>query len=377
MKSLLFTLLGIVAFFSPSLAYDCKTEKMTQLCLSPAVDQCYNCVKNVVLHDDVIDHTLSVCVTVFHNQLGALENYPSKVWNCTMFRHDHSEDDEHSHPIDPVIIGNGEDESYIVDKVEDKIDDEIEDEVDDEIDRIDDIVDMIFDSLNHNIQVENIEESEEMSNHFEVKKYESPWGPLSECNQWFYKEICTNKVAKFCFDCRKFIGKELFTRVSRYHYYCSPFYKDMNEKETVDWLSKEKYECKIWNNPNYKPSMAVESVSSEGLYPACSGPICSKQGWQFQKSDFGKDWCGLGKCKAYGKKYYCSSPTVCGKKTNEHEFETLGCGSEKFKCMLKKSCRNLVKQLENCGQDMICAYSIISGTDNESFFNLVKCTFPN
>ncbi len=273
MKSLLFTLFGIIAFFSPSLAYDCKTEKMTQLCLSPAVEQCYNCVKNVVRHDDVIDHKISVCVPVFHNQLGALENYPSKVWNCTMFRHEHNEDNEHRHPIDPVIIDNDEDNSDVEDKIEDKIDNDIEDKVDDEIDQIDDIVDMIFDSLNHNIQ--------------------------------------------------------------------------------------------------------LESVNSEGLYPACSGPICSKEGWQFQKSDFGKDWCGLGDCKPYGRKYYCSFPTNCAKKTNAHEFETLGCGSEKFKCMLKKSCRNLVKQFENCDQDMVCAYGIISGTDNESFLKLVKCMLPN
>lgn len=361
MKSLLFTLFGIIAFFSPSLAYDCKTEKMSQLCLSNEVDQCYNCIKNVVLHDEVIDHTLSVCVPVFHNQLGALENYPSNIWNCTIFRHNHNnEDNEQIHPIDPVII------------------DDEEDEVDDDIDRVDDIVDMIFDSLNHNIQVENVNESKEMTNRFDVENYDSPWGPLSDCNQWFYKEICTNKVAKFCFDCRKFIGKELFTRVSRYSYYCSPFYKDMNEKETVDLLNKEKYECKIWYNNNYNPSMSLESVSSEGLYPACSGPICSKQGWQFQKSDFGKDWCGLGECKAYGKKYYCSFPTNCGKKTNDHNFETLGCGSEKFRCMLKKSCRNLVKKIENCKQqDMTCVYGVISGTDNESFLKLAKCMFSN
>lgn len=374
MKSLLFTLFGIVAFFSPSLAY-CNTEKMTQLCLSPAVDQCYNCVKNVVLHNDAIDHKISICVPVFHNQLGALENYPSKVWNCTMFRHDQNEDNEHRHPIDPVIIDNDEDNSDIEDEVEDKIENDIDDEVDDEIDQIDDIVDMIFDSLNHNIQVESYES--ENTNRFGVENYESPWGLQSDCNQFFYKQICTNKLAMYCFDCRKFIGKELFTQKPKYSYYCSPFYKGDNEQEKMNWFDKEKYECKKWYNNNYKPSMSVESVSSEGLYPACSGPVCSKEGWQFQKSDFGKDWCGLGECKPYGRKYYCNFPTNCGKKTDEHEFETLGCGSEKFKCMLKKSCRNLVKQLENCDQDMTCAYGIISGTDNESFLKLVKCMFPN
>ena len=359
MKILFFLLLSTFGLLSNASPFGCQNTNMNELCLSSkVVENCYNC-EHLIPQKSLLE---PVCVPLFHNNLGVLENYPVDKWNCTLYRPQTEINDEFMSEI-----GELENESKLIDDVC---------QVDNFISTIcgnEDkngfcmIANYIDDICHHD------EESFDLKQ-VSLQKYESPWGPGSECNQYFYIEICTNRVNKFCFDCRKYLGKELFTQKPRYHYYCSPFYKDMDEKEAVNWLSKEKYECKIWNNPNYKPSMAVESVSSEGLYPACSGPICSKQGWQFQKSDFGKDWCGLGECKAYGKKYYCSFPTNCGKKTNEHDFETLGCGSEKFKCMLKKSCRNLVKQLENCGQDMICTYSIISGTDNESFLNLVKCT---
>jgi hypothetical protein len=271
MKSLLFTLFGIIALFTPSLSFDCKNEKMNELCLSPAVDCCYTCVKNVVRHDEVVDHKLSICVPVFHNQLGALDNYPSKEWNCTLFRHNPSSDNDHSHPVDPL--------PPVVDDEE-----QFDNDVEDEIDTIDDVVDMIFDSINHNIKSENYE---------------------------------------------------------------------------------------------------TEGI----LFPACFGPICLKQGWQFHKTEFGKDWCGLGNCYVVNKKYYCTYPTNCGNSkkgdihvynvNDYHDFETLGgCGAEKFKCMLKKSCRNLVKQLENCDEDALCIYGVVTGTENESFINLVKCMFP-
>ena len=121
------------------------------------------------------------------------------------------------------------------------------------------------------------------------------------------------------------------------------------------------------------------SVEPSGLYPACSGSICLKEGWQFQKTDFGKDWCGLGECKPYGRKYYCNFPTNCGKKNNlsvnEHNFQTLGCGYEKFKCMIKKNCRNLIKELENCKSDQACILSILIQNDDETFMKLTKCMF--
>ena len=134
---------------------------------------------------------------------------------------------------------------------------------------------------------------------------------------------------------------------------------------------------------NYKPSsFSTENYETQGkLYSACSGPICSKEGWFYKNNHFGKEWCGMGNCKEYfGNRVLCDFPTNCGKKSNklEHNFETLGCGSEKFKCMLKKSCRNLIKQFNDCDKDISCIYSlIIQNSSNEIFQDLVKCMVPS
>lgn len=268
----------------------CNSNDMVNLCSSAMVDRCYDCVYNGE------ERFNDVCVPIFHKHLGTLDNFPAQEWNCTIYR---PEIKEHENNMDKFVHNVCELDKIMSDVCNHENKDGIC---------------MIANYINDLCQKDEQENKEKFSvESFQTLGYESPWGPLSDCNQWFYKEICTNKVAKFCFDCRKFIGKELFTRVSKYSYYCSPFYKDMNEKETVDWLSKEKYECKIWNNPNYKPSMAVESFSSAGLYPACSGPVCSKEGWTFQKTMFGKDWCGLGKCIPIGNKFYCNFPVNCRK----------------------------------------------------------------
>ena len=100
--------------------------------------------------------------------------------------------------------------------------------------------------INHNIDSKQVD--------VKTINYESPWGLQSECNQNFYKQICTHELAQSCFDCRKFLGKELFTRKPQYSYSCSPLYKGQDKKEAQAWLDKEKYECKMWYNPNFKPS---------------------------------------------------------------------------------------------------------------------------
>jgi len=419
MKSFALFILSALSLFSVGSAFKgCESTQMNELCQDKIVDRCYTCIR---VNKDIRYPHPPVCVPVFQHNLGVLDNYPVDKWNCTMYRptpvnpqveNDYDNDDEEDVEMMEKIA------DYLSDKDSDKISTEIikEDETLDELTSeerfikdvcaIDDFIfEMCHEQDNNgfcmiasfihdlcNADGSSNDNSREVSlesvKHIENVNYVSPWGLQSECNQYFYKEICTNKLAKFCFDCRKFIGKELFTQKPRYSYYCSPFYKDMNEKESLDWFAKEKYECKRWYNPNFKPSFSTENFETEGkLYPACTGPICRKEGWFYRGDHFGKEWCGMGKCKEYfGNRVLCDFPTNCGKKNNalsvksetfQREFKTLGCGSEKFKCMLKKSCRNLVKQLDNCDKDLACVYGVISGTDNESFLKLVKCMFPN
>ena len=70
------------------------------------------------------------------------------------------------------------------------------------------------------------------------------------------------------------------------------------------------------------------SLKTKGiLFPACTGPICSKEGWQYIGGHFGKTWCGMGSCKEHGTRVFCTYPTNCGKRTTqfeEHDFQTLG-----------------------------------------------------
>lgn len=351
MNKLLFFFLSALSIFSGQAFKECESDTMKELCESNTIDRCYEC-KNIELKSS------NVCVPVFHNNIGTLDNYPVDKWNCTIFRN--------------------EDKSY---------------EIIEDICLVDSIVkDFCHESEKNgfcmiaNFINDICEQHNNKLADFKPLTYTSPWGPSSDCNQYFYKEICTNKVANFCFDCRKYLGKEFFTQKPRYHYYCSPFYKDMDEKEAVNWLSKEKYECKKWYNPNFNPSsLSVQNYeTSRKLYPACTGPVCSKEGWTFKENHFGKEWCGLGKCKEFfGNRVLCDFPVNCGKNKNpnEHliqnkfhkEFQTLGCGLEKFKCMLKKNCRNLIKQLEDCKDDQICMLTIVSQTDDEKFLELTKC----
>ena len=401
-----FFVLSLLSLFSLGSAFKgCESKQLNELCQSKVIDNCYTCVK--VMNDYGYPHP-PVCVPVFHHSYGILDNYPRDKWNCTLYRPtlpepqipDKDDEDEEDFKEDIVEEVNDEVSSAVIDELENEANVvegicQIDEFIYEMCDKRDNIGFCLIASYIHDMCNINTSKSKEVS--LQAIRYESPWGPLSDCNQYFYKEICTNKVAKFCFDCRKFLGKELFTQRPRYSYYCSPFYKDMNEKESTDWFTKEKYECKRWYNPNFAPSsISTENFETERkLYSACTGPICRKEGWFYRGDHFGKEWCGMGKCKEYfDNRVLCDFPTNCGKKSNqllsqnnesnehneEREFQTMGCGSEKFKCMLKKSCRNLVKSLDKCDDDLVCIYNIIVSEDtsnNETFQNLVKCMFPH
>lgn len=352
-KALIFVV-SMLSVLSPSVgesdAGTCKTETMNKLCYNyNLVDRCYECTQ---MSSDVTE-----CVPVFHNNLGTLEKYSRNEWNCTLYR-----------PQDYI-----EQEEEHLDFSEDKF---VKD-----ICNVDELIYELCDeedkngfcmiaSYIHDLCEDNEEEHD--SNHMETQNYHvsdyiSPWGSKSECMTKDYKEICSDRVTKSCFDCRT-------PTLLSYFHLCFPLFASENENALVTRLKKDKWECKKFTNPKFKPSK---------LYSACSGSICQKEGWQFQKTDFGKDWCGQGECKAFNRAYYCSFPTNCSKKVNsvaktdefQRNFETLSCGGKKLKCMLKKSCRNLVKQLDDCDKDVLCIFNVMltQGPQNDTFQDLVKC----
>jgi hypothetical protein len=377
MKALFFLLLSTFGLLSNASSFGCQNTNMNQLCLSKVVENCYTC-EHLIPQKSLLE---PVCVPLFHNNLEVLENYPVDKWNCTLYRPQTEINDEFMSEI-----GELENESKLIDDVC---------QVDNFISTICGDEDkngfcMIANYIDDICRFDEEDEGSFDLKEISLQKYESPWGYGSECNQYFYIEICTNEVAKFCFDCRKFLGKEFFSQKPRYHYYCSPFYKDMDEKEAVNWLSKEKYECKRWINPNYKyktSSFSVQNYETKGkLYSACTGPICKKEGWFYRGDHFGKEWCGMGKCKEYGNRVLCDFPTNCGKKMNSIEsnfnkqFQTLGCGKGKFKCLLNKDCRQLVRRIDDCDKDLTCLFNLLiepSVSENKIFFDLVQCMIPS
>lgn len=72
-------------------------------------------------------------------------------------------------------------------------------------------------------------------------------------------------------------------------------------------------------------------------------------------------------------------PHVVSATPSLNNFNTLGngCGGEKFKCLLRKSCRNLLKDLKNCENEPMCMIQLIAGTNDEHFLRLVECMNGN
>lgn len=396
MKSLAFFLLSAFAMLSTGTAFKgCESERMNELCQSEIVDHCYTCVKN---HDgeirDIVYPHPPVCVPVFHNNLGVLDNYPVKQWNCTLYRPTSEVFDEDMANIASEISNDAfefqeelnDEETFVKDicKVDDFITALCEHEDKNGFCMIANYVHDICES-NEDDKSVSVETKD-----YQVTDYVSPWGSKSECITKDYKRICSDSVTKSCFDCRT------PTLLSYYHL-CFPLFASENENALVTRLKNDKWECKKFSNPRYKPtSFQVASVDTTHeeelfggkLYSACTGSICRKEGWTYRADHFGKEWCGNTPCKEYfGNRVLCSFPTNCNTKksveslsvvheTFQNEFKTLGCGSEKIKCMLKKSCRNLVKQLENCDGDQMCLYTVISQSTNDTFNDLVKCMYP-
>jgi hypothetical protein len=364
MKKVSFFILSILSLITNVSSFKgCENDQMNELCQSKAVDHCYTCVE---VTKETYPHP-PVCVPVFHNNLGVLENYPRDHWNCTIYR--------------PTII---------TDPIQEAIDQT--NKLEKEICLIDEFISdlcehedkngfcLIANYIHDICENKNEEEDQSTSYHlktqnYQVSDYISPWGSKSQCINSDYKEICSDNITKACFDCRTPTLK--IGPITSYYHLCFPLFASENETNLVKRLKNENWECKKFSNPRYKPSK---------LYSACSGSICQKEGWTYRGNHFGKEWCGNSPCNEYfGNRVLCSFPTNCNSKKSllsiqddyHKEFQTLGCGLEKFKCMIRKDCRNLVKQLENCKNDQSCILSILIQNDDETFLKLTKCMFAN
>jgi hypothetical protein len=377
MKSLTFILLSAISLFTFASAFKgCDNEQMNKICQSTLVDACYTCTR---VNNNIIP---PVCVPLFHTNLDVLDNYPRDKWNCTLYR---SQDEVFDQEIADKVSDISKDSSnfeYELDSEEELVKDvcKVDDFIYELCGEEDNNGFCMIASYIHDI-CESKEDNMEIKN-YEVSEYVSPWGSKSECITSDYKKICSDKITKSCFDCRT------PTLLSYYHL-CFPLFASENENALVTRLKKDKWECKKFSNPKYKPSSfhtsTTENLFGGKLYSACTGSICKKEGWSYRGSHFGKEWCGNLPCKEYfGNRVLCNFPTNCNSKkslsvisdTFQNEFHTLGCGFEKLKCMLKKSCRNMVKQLENCKGDQMCLYTVISKNTNENFRDLVSCMYP-
>ncbi len=126
MKTIMFLAFSVLSFLTnPVFSHDtlvpihpkgCDNEMMTRLCNSKDVQNCYTCVH--------VDRDVEVCVPVYNHQLGTLERFPVREWNCSIHRH--------IQPVPPVT-----EEIEIEDKLEELID--VISDVLDEEDDINDI----------------------------------------------------------------------------------------------------------------------------------------------------------------------------------------------------------------------------------------------
>ncbi len=376
MKSLSFVILSILGLVSNVTAFKgCENHNMNELCQSNAVDHCYTCIKV----NDYKYPQPSVCVPIFHNNLGVLENYPRDHWNCTIYR--------------PLPVDNP-----MQNDIEEEEEETQEQNFEKDVCSVDNIISELCEHedkngfcliANYIHDICEIREEDMETKDYTVSDYVSPWGSKSQCITPDYKEICSDDMTKSCFDCRTPTLK--IGPIISYYHLCFPLFHSENENALVTRLKNEKWECKKFSNPKYKRSSLQvsshkEDLFGDKLYSACTGPICRKEGWTYRGNHFGKEWCGNIPCKEYfGNRVLCSFPTNCNSKKSlssiqeeyHNEFKTLGCGLEKFKCMLKKSCRNLIKQLEKCDKDQSCIFSILMQNDDETFLKLTKCMFAN
>jgi len=373
---------------------------MNDLCQLNTVDRCYTCINT---ENIAVPHP-PVCVPIYQNTLGALDNYPSNSWNCTMYRPDTDSKEEIIKDIceiDEFIVGLCHDEnidgicmiaSYIKDLCQqaDKEYREQEDDINDteESEGVEDMIEEIVE-INEVAKYNNLDD-EDLG-----LTYSSPWGKKSQCMTPFYQKLCKDDVIKSCYDCRTSVLN--IGPVKTHYYHCHTVSASEEESDALKWLGEQNYECSkmVNNNFNSKEKKEVSLTGIMLLYPACNGPICQKEGWSYQQTLYGKDWCGNGECKPYGnRRVYCDVQNVCGVKRStpinmmsfsrntEHaddmfsnHFTAMACGKEKFKCMLSKGCRNLLKEIEKCNEDYACIYPIIMSTENESFNKLATCMF--
>jgi len=224
MKSLTLYVFSLLSIFSLSSSFKgCENTKIKELCKTNVVDHCYTCVR---INAEPSESYEPECVPVFHNNLSVINNYPQDAWNCTMYRP--TSENESNELIDACNI---------VEFLEDICQEDDKNEI------------CMIANYIHDMCGEN-EESRMESNNYQVADYVSPWGSKSECITKDYKEICSDKVTKSCFDCRTPTLK--IGPVISYYHLCFPLFASDNENNLVTRLKNDKWECKKFINPNYK-----------------------------------------------------------------------------------------------------------------------------
>ena len=289
---LLFALAALSSFgiFQVDAIKGCQSKKMNDLCLTKTVDHCYTCIDTE--ESNLLRHP-PVCVPIFHDSLGALENFPSNKWNCTIYT------------------------------------------------------------------------------------------PSLDNKEEIIKDVCD--LDKFIVDLCNGDNKDGICLIANYvNDLCNQAKEEEEQKEEEETVNIE------LDNADYSQENFLDGIML--LYPACDGPICEKEGWSYHKTIYGKNWCGNGECQVMrNRKIYCDVQNICGIKRSVssvsyesreedreemyHKIEVMSCGKQKFKCMLSKGCRNLLRQIEECNNDYTCMYPIFSSSSNEAFNNLANCMY--
>lgn len=223
------------------------------------------------------------------------------------------------------------------------------------------------------------------------------------CENKQLNELCQSKVIDNCYTCVKVINDYGYPHPP----VCVPVFH--HSYGTLDNYPRDKWNCTVYRPTLPEPEISykedkdeeeleediIEEVNDEVSSAVIDEleneanvveGICQIDEFIYEMCDK-KDNNGFCLIASYIHDM-CNVNTTKSKEllsqNNEHneerEFQTMGCGSEKFKCMLKKSCRNLVKSLDKCDDDLVCIYNIIVSDDianNETFQNLVKCMFPH
>lgn len=230
------------------------------------------------------------------------------------------------------------------------------------------------------------------------------------CNNINMNELCVSPVVDSCYECVKnqhsnypesqvcvpVFKHTLLGALDNYpssNWNCT-FYrvpdKNDNQQEQHD---EEEYEEYVMEEMNDKLNEKEENIETKIVDDVCKidefiVDVCNgedKNGF-CMIANYVHDICVMRDTKEETElSTNCNSKKSLSSLEQEdfhNDFETLSCGREKFRCLLKKDCRNLLKQLDNCNNDLVCTLTLLyqvsqNNDDHDEFLNLVKCMVPS